>query len=97
MDLLEIICLLTLLFDTFVDSKRRPPQYDAWIDMYAGDIFETKVKDYINLVDTAYAAAASTTTPDNILMDDLQRIFNTCCKLEYMFWDQAFEFKEWPL
>ena len=59
--------------------------------MYAGDIFENKVKDYINLVDTAYAAAASTTT-----MDDLQHIFNTCCKLEYMFWDQAYRLKEWP-
>ena len=31
-------------------QRKRKPQYDAWIDMYAGDEFEKEVKDFIAMV-----------------------------------------------
>ena len=39
------------------DSVTRPPQYDAWIDMYSGEEFEREVNDYIAIVDKAAKTA----------------------------------------
>lgn len=36
--------------DNATTRKQRKPQYDAWIDMYAGDEFEKEVKDFIAMV-----------------------------------------------
>lgn len=70
--------------------SKRPPQFDAWIDMYAGDDFEREVKEYIELVD----AECKVATEEEF--KEMQKHFNVCCKLEHMFWDQANNQMEWP-
>lgn len=80
-------------------QQQRPAQFDAWIDMYAGDEFEKEVTDYIAIVDTAIQHNVN----NNINKDDGMEIlmkmkehFVMCCKLEYMFWDQAQVLMDWP-
>lgn len=80
-------------------QKKRPAQFDAWIDMYAGDEFEKEVTDYIAIVDTAIQHNVN----NNINKDDgmevlmkMKEHFVMCCKLEYMFWDQAQVLMDWP-
>mmetsp|Transcript_47791 Transcript_47791/g.72252 ORF Transcript_47791/g.72252 Transcript_47791/m.72252 type:complete len:108 (-) Transcript_47791:2-325(-) len=53
-------CMLKLRED-LGDSVKRPPAYDAWIDMYAGDEFERDVKDYIDMCDNAAKNADEST------------------------------------
>lgn len=71
-------------------SVARPPQFDEWIDMYAGDKFEASVNKYIALVDAACKTA------DNQTFEAMKRHFQMSCKLEYMFWDQAQDQLQWP-
>jgi thiaminase/transcriptional activator TenA len=66
------------------------PAFDAWIDMYAGEVFEQRVNEYIQLVDAACSTASSDT------FNEMSNHFITACKLEYMFWDQALALKTWP-
>jgi len=72
------------------DSVKRIPQYDSWIDMYAGEEFEKDTEDYIAMVDTS---AQSATEETKLKMKEH---FLMCCKLEHMFWDQAQNLIEWP-
>lgn len=83
-------CMLKLR-DELGDTVERPPQFDAWIDMYGGPDFEKEVTDYIALVD-AHAKEAS---PE--VLANMQQHFLTCCKLEHMFWDQASDCMQWPV
>lgn len=72
------------------DSVKRPPQFDAWIDMYSGDDFEKEVKEYIAMVDAACKTA------DEATLKEMEKHFIMSCKLEHMFWDQAQNKMEWP-
>eukprot|EP00534_Pseudo-nitzschia_fraudulenta_P001755 CAMPEP_0201121812 /NCGR_PEP_ID=MMETSP0850-20130426/5611_1 /ASSEMBLY_ACC=CAM_ASM_000622 /TAXON_ID=183588 /ORGANISM="Pseudo-nitzschia fraudulenta, Strain WWA7" /LENGTH=272 /DNA_ID=CAMNT_0047388367 /DNA_START=27 /DNA_END=845 /DNA_ORIENTATION=+ len=85
-------------------AASRKPQYDAWIDMYAGEEFENEVKDYIAMVnaecerlqagdDKKNDTATTTTTAT---LDRMQKHFVMGCKLEHMFWDQASTMMQWP-
>jgi thiaminase len=58
--------------------------------MYGGEDFEKEVKEYIALVD----AECKTATEEEL--NEMQRHFNMCCKLEHMFWDQASNKMTWP-
>jgi len=82
-------CMLKLRED-LGDSVTRIPQYDAWIDMYGGEDFEKEVKDYIAMVDEAASNA------DKETIANMEKHFMMCCKLEYMFWDQAHDLMQWP-
>ncbi|CAJ1949115.1 unnamed protein product [Cylindrotheca closterium] len=82
-------CLLKLR-EGLGECINRPPQFDAWIDMYGGDDVEGKVKAYIKLVD----AECKVATADEL--KEMEEHFNMCCKLEHMFWDQASNQMEWP-
>ena len=66
------------------------PQFDAWIDMYGGEEFQSEVRDYIALVDKVCEKADSNT------ITQMEKHFIMCCKLEHMFWDQANALMEWP-
>ena len=79
------------LRDKLGDSVNRPPQFDAWIDMYAGEDFEREVKEYIQIVDDAAAKSA-----DKEILKQMEEHFIMSCKLEHMFWDQAAELMQWP-
>jgi len=83
-------CMLQLR-DDLGDSAVRPASFDAWIDMYAGEDFETEVTDYIAIVDEAIAA-----NNDDDTFKKMQEHFIMCCKLEYMFWSQAQSLMDWP-
>lgn len=76
--------------DVSVATSKRPPQFDAWIDMYAGKEFDEKVNDYVALVD----AECRNASEDEFA--EMQEHFNMGCKLEHMFWDQALSLMEWP-
>ena len=71
-------------------SVKRPPQFDAWIDMYGGEEFEKEVKDYIAMVDNACKGASEAE------LEEMKKHFLMSCKLEHMFWDQATTTMKWP-
>jgi len=81
-------CMLKLR-EELGDSVKRPPQFDAWIDMYGGDEFEKEVKDYIAMVDAAVKDA------DDETVEKMKEHFLMSCRLEHMFWDQAENLMEW--
>lgn len=73
------------------DSVQRPPQFDAWIDMYGGDEFEKDVTDYIAIIDDAVKVAGC----ENL--KKMEEHFMMSCKLEYLFWDQAQHLMQWSI
>lgn len=58
--------------------------------MYGGEDFESEVRDYIVMVDAACQ------TVDDATVQEMQKHFIMCCKLEHMFWDQAQTLMDWP-
>uniref|UniRef100_A0A7S1Y2N7 Thiaminase-2/PQQC domain-containing protein n=1 Tax=Grammatophora oceanica TaxID=210454 RepID=A0A7S1Y2N7_9STRA len=72
------------------NAVERPPQFDAWIDMYGGEDFEKEVKEYIDICNRVLRDTSSETRRE------MQTHFDMCCKLEYMFWTQAAEKMQWP-
>ena len=83
-------CMLALR-EELGDSVTRPPQYDAWIDMYSGEEFEREVNDYIAIVDKAAKTA------DEGTLKQMEEHFIMSCKLEHLFWNQAHELMQWPI
>lgn len=83
-------CMLALR-DKLGDSVQRPPQYDAWIDMYAGEDFEREVNEFIALVDNLTKGLESDT------LKKMEEHFTMSCKLEYLFWDQAQYLMQWSI
>jgi thiaminase/transcriptional activator TenA len=75
---------------TYVCSVKRPPQFDAWIDLYASDEFEKEVTDFIKIIDNVAKNL------DEASISRMEEHFVMCCKLEHMFWDQAEELTKWP-
>eukprot|EP00669_Euglena_mutabilis_P008348 TRINITY_DN3428_c0_g1_i1.p1 TRINITY_DN3428_c0_g1~~TRINITY_DN3428_c0_g1_i1.p1 ORF type:complete len:234 (-),score=62.86 TRINITY_DN3428_c0_g1_i1:232-912(-) len=69
----------------------RPPQYDRWIDMYAGEDFEQTVTDYKAFV-ADFAARADPET-----LKWMTEHFRRGTVMEYMFWDAAYKKEGWPL
>ena len=63
--------------------------YKKWIDMYAGEEFGESVKRAISICDKA---AANTTEEIRSLMTEA---FITASRLEYDFWDGAYELRRW--
>lgn len=83
-------CMLALR-NKLGDSVHRPPQYDAWIDMYGGDEFERDVNEFIALVDGVAEGAGSET------LKRMEEHFMMSCRLEYLFWDQAQCLMQWSI
>eukprot|EP00548_Thalassiothrix_antarctica_P013044 CAMPEP_0194176898 /NCGR_PEP_ID=MMETSP0154-20130528/10771_1 /TAXON_ID=1049557 /ORGANISM="Thalassiothrix antarctica, Strain L6-D1" /LENGTH=249 /DNA_ID=CAMNT_0038891283 /DNA_START=40 /DNA_END=785 /DNA_ORIENTATION=- len=80
-------------------KERRKPQYDAWIDKYAGEEFEKGVSDYIAMVNAECERIQSSDDEDSKVKAALERMqqhFIMGCKLEHMFWDQASTKLQWP-
>lgn len=78
------------LRDKLGDSVERPPQFDAWIDMYGGEEFEREVKEFIAIVDDVAKEADSET------LKRMEEHFIMSCNLEHMFWDAADNLMQWP-
>lgn len=69
---------------------RRPEEYDRWIDMYAGEGFESAVRGYRKLVEEAAQCA------DDKTLQAMSAHFTKACELEWMFWTAAEDGLEWP-
>lgn len=72
-------------------SARPANPYQAWIDTYAGEDFESAVKRMIAVVD----AEAEQAGPR--LRQAMRSRFLRSCEYEWMFWDAAWRLEAWPL
>lgn len=78
------------LRDALGDEVERPPEFDAWIDMYSGEDFEKVVADYKAIVDDMAKDVDSET------LKRMEEHFIMACKLEHVFWDAASDLVRWP-
>jgi thiaminase/transcriptional activator TenA len=69
----------------------KPNSYQAWIDTYAGEEFETAVRAVIATTD-AVAARASEDT-----LAAMHAAFTRATQLEWMFWDSAYRLANWSV
>lgn len=65
--------------------------YSQWIETYASDDYDKLIKHYRTIVDE-YARTA----PENEL-HSMQETFDFSSRLEYMFWEMAWNKKDWPI
>jgi len=99
----HVMLKLRTTLDNGEKKSERKPQYDAWIDMYAGEDFQKEVKDYIAMVNAECEKLQEpqqdndNRRKENIdTMKKMQQHFVMGCKLEHMFWDQASTMMKWP-
>ncbi len=68
-----------------------PNPYQAWIDTYAGQDFHDAVARMIEATDEAAAAASDATRTR------MHAAFTAATRLEYIFWQSAYEDRSWPV
>jgi len=69
----------------------QPNPYQAWIDTYAGEDFETAVRAVIATTDGVAARASDDT------LAAMHNAFTRATQLEWMFWDSAYRLANWPV
>ena len=74
-----------------MQGNRGSNPYQSWIDTYASDEFAAAVEKAIEIANT-YALTAS---PENLAK--MEEAFIKTSKLEYMFWDSAYQKEEWKI
>lgn len=75
----------------FAQQKGADNVYKRWIDMYAGIEFAAAVAQAIAITD-ALAEKASEETKQKML-----HAFEMATRLEWMFWDSAYEMEQWKI
>ena len=65
--------------------------YQAWIDTYAGEEFQTAVRNTIAAADEVAATASDT------LRERMHAAFTRATQLEWIFWDSAYRLESWPV
>ena len=65
--------------------------YQSWIDTYGGEAFAASVSQAIAITNT-YAANAS-----NDVLQKMEEAFVKASKLEWMFWDSAYNKEAWKI
>ena len=63
--------------------------YQAWIDTYAGDEFNTVVKKVIATVDRVAARCDADT------LAKMHQAYTRAAQLEWLFWDSAYRQEKW--
>lgn len=71
-------------------SKDNNP-YQAWIDTYGGDEYAASVKTAIYICNEL----AEKSTPEQ--QEQMIEAFVICSKLEWMFWDSAYNLEQWKI
>ncbi len=69
----------------------RPNPYQAWIDTYAGEEFHDAVARMIAATDEAARAASPAAVAD------MHAAFATATRLEFLFWQSAYDLERWPI
>jgi len=72
-------------------TNKTSNSYQAWIETYASDEFSEAVEKIIAIANH-YAVTASADT-----LAKMEEVFIKTSKLEYMFWDSAYNQEEWKL
>lgn len=75
----------------FAQQKGEENPYKRWIDMYAGLEFAAAVEKAIDITDEL-AVQANAAIRQNML-----DAFETATRLEWMFWDSAYETEKWKI
>jgi len=76
--------------DHIYNSRRFPGNpYQKWIDTYGGEEFTVAVRNAIAICDRA----AAQTTPE--IRRKMTEAFVTASRMEYHFWEAAYDFKLW--
>ena len=65
--------------------------YQAWIDTYSGEEFNTAVNNVIRTIDKVAA------TCDADTLSKMHKAYTDAAKLEWMFWDSAYQQRTWPI
>ncbi len=73
-----------------VDKAAANNPYQAWIDTYAGEDFHTAVRNVIATVDRVAARVDADT------LEKMHTAYTHAARLEWLFWDSAFEQRQWP-
>ena len=74
-----------------MQGNRGSNPYQSWIDTYASEEFAVAVQQAIDIANT-YARTAS---PENLAK--MEEAFIKTSKLEYMFWDSAYQKEGWKI
>ena len=64
--------------------------YQAWVDTYSGEEFHTAVRNVIATVDRVAARVDADT------LEKMHAAYTHAARLEWLFWDSAFEQRQWP-
>lgn len=73
-----------------IRTKENNP-YDAWIDTYADESFDTATTQAITLCDEL---AEQSTGP---VRDFMTEVYVAASRMEWMFWDSAYRMEQWPV
>lgn len=73
----------------YENQKNKNNPYQEWIDTYAGDDFDSVVKDAIRICDNL-ALNASTK-----IRTRMTEVFIVSARLEFEFWDSSYRIKKW--
>jgi len=71
------------------DSKNNP--YQDWIDTYAGEEFGLLVEKAIHICDDVASRCSDSQR------EQMTKAFVMASKLEWMFWDSAYQLEQWPI
>lgn len=78
--------------DFILQNQSAPDNpYQKWIDTYADEAFAEAVKQ-VESISNALAANAGSETRDKMLV-----AYTTSTKMEWMFWNSAYQLDSWPL
>lgn len=73
----------------YKNKKSENNPYQKWIDTYAGNDFDLIVKDAIEICDNAASNASVK------IQTQMTEVFITSARLEFEFWDSAYQTKKW--
>ncbi len=77
--------------DFICKNQLKPNPYQDWIDTYSGVEFTNSVNNILAICDEV-ASHASINVRNNMTEKYL-----TSCRMEYMFWDSAYQLEQWPV
>lgn len=65
--------------------------YQQWIDTYSNPVFDASTQKAISICDTLAANAGNKT------VENMTQIFIQCTKMEWLFWDSAWNLEQWKI